>query len=416
MTLSSNLFRYRFSQIDENEQEYFKSDADEWEYSAKVQHSWAASRRLAVKSGLSAKLIRNDNTTSFADTIYDRSGNRVPLALLGVNPLIRTNTNAQKYATFVEADWLAHPRLNLNFGLRADYYQFLHDGLYLAPRASVKYKLAEKHSLRASGGVYYQAPSYVWVANPFNEGLKALQNRMAVVGYDCLIREDLRLSVEGYYKKYSDLPGGIVPGKTDYIVLTNTGTGFGGREDDFQSFGYYDLTSTGTGQAYGTEFMVQKKFSDIPLYGIFSLTYSKSEVTANNGTTYPGQYDQRVIFNLSGGYIFNSKWEVAAKFRYYTGVPYTPIYRPAENPSNPGSIVNLPDEYLSARLKPGHHLDIRVDRYFNFSNWTLIVYLDIQNIYNYKIPQRPSYDFWENRIITSSDIGILPSVGVSFEI
>ena len=70
----------------------------------------------------------------------------------------------------------------------------------------------------------------------------------------------------------------------------------------------------------------------------------------------------------------------------------------------------------SARLKPGHHLDIRVDRYFNFSNWTLIVYLDIQDIYNYKIPQRPSYNFWENRIITSSDIEILPSVGVSLEI
>lgn len=416
VTLSSNLFRYRFSQIDENEQEYFKSNADEWEYSAKVQHSWVASKRLGVKSGVSAKLIRNDNTTSFADTIYDRSGNRLPVALLGVVPLIQTNASAQKYAAFVEADWLAHPRLNLNFGVRADYYQFLNDGLYLAPRASLKYKLAEGHSLRASGGVYYQSPSYVWVVNPFNKDLKALQNRMAVVGYDFLMRDDLRLSVEGYYKKYSHLPSGIVGGKTDYIVQTNTGTGFGGREDDFQSFGYYDLTSTGTGQAYGAEFLLQKKFSDIPLYGIFSLTYSQSEVTANNGITYPGQYDQRVIFNLSGGYIFNSKWEVAAKFRYYTGVPYTPIYRPAENPGNPGSIVNLPDEYLSARLQPGHHLDIRLDRYFNFRNWTLIVYLDIQNVYNYKIPQRPSYDFWENRINTSSDIGILPSVGVSLEI
>jgi len=38
-----------------------------------------------------------------------------------------------------------------------------------------------------------------------------------------------------------------------------------------------------------------------------------------------------------------------------------------ENPANPGTIQNLPDEYLSARLKAGHHLDVRVDRFFNFS-------------------------------------------------
>jgi len=49
-------------------------------------------------------------------------------------------------------------------------------------------------------------------------------------------------------------------------------------------------------------------------------------------------------------------------------------------------------------------------------NLTLLGYLDVQNIYNYKIPQRSSYDFWENRIITSSDIGILPSIGISFVI
>ncbi len=416
LTLGMNLFRYRFSQLDQNEIEYFKSDADEWENSVKLQHYWVATKTFGVRSGLSAKFIRNDNTTSFADTIYDRSGNRVPVSAIGVDPFVKTNTRAQKYAAFMEVDWLLHPWFNVNAGLRADYYEFLSDKLYLAPRLSVKYKLTDKISIRTSGGIYYQSPSYVWVVNPFNEQLKALQNRMAVVGWDYLFRDDLRMSLEGYYKKYSDLPSGIVPGVTDYLVLTNTGTGFGGRQDDFQSFGYYDLTSSATGIAYGSELLVQKKFSEIPLYGLFSLTYSKSEVTANNGMTYPGQYDQRFILNLSGGYIFNDKWEIAAKFRYFTGVPYTTLYRPSKNPTNPGSIQNLPADYLTSRTPAGHHLDVRVDRYFNFSSYTLIVYLDIQNIYDYKIPQRPSYDFWADEINTSSDIGILPSIGISLEL
>lgn len=416
LTVGLNLYRYRLSQLDENEQEYFSSDADEWEYSTKLQHYWIASQSIGIRSGIMAKFFKSENTTSFADTVYDRSGNRIPVAAIGINPSIQDNTTAQKFAFYAEADWLVSSKVSINFGVRGDYYQFLNDKLYFAPRASIKYEIAEKHSLRASGGVYYQSPSYVWIANPVNKRLKALQNRMGVLGWDFLIRNDLRLSLEGYYKKYSNLPGGTVPGATDYIVLTNTGTGFGGREDDFQSFGYYDLNSNATGDSYGAELLLQKKFSDIPLYGLMSFTLGKTELEANNGKTYPGQYDQRFIFNLSGGYILNSKWEFAAKFRYFTGVPYTPIYRPSVNAENPGSIVNLPDEYLAARLDAGHHLDIRVDRYFNFSSWTLIVYLDIQNIYDYKVPQRPRYDFWEDRIIRSSEIGILPSIGISLEI
>jgi hypothetical protein len=130
---------------------------------------------------------------------------------------------------------------------------------------------------------------------------------------------------------------------------------------------------------------------------------------------YPGQFDQSVIVNVSGGYIFNANWQVSAKFRYFTGVPYTPVYRPTENPVNPDQIQNLPDEYLSQRLEPGHHLDIRVDRFWYIGGITLITYVDIQNIYNYKFQMIPQYDFWEDQVVDRGDIGILPSIGISLE-
>lgn len=416
LTASTGLNRFRFRQIDENEQEYFRSDADEQEFNLKAQHYWVASKKVGVRTGISSKTILNENTTVFADTIFDRSGNRVPVAQIGVAPVNETNTTARKLAAFGEIDWLLNPLVNLNLGIRADYYDFIDKSTYVAPRVSVKYQFLPKHSLRLSGGIYYQSPSYVWMLNPANKKLTALKNEMGVAGWDFLARRDFRVSVESFYKRYSNLPTGILPGVTDYIVLTNTGTGFGGREDDFQSFGYYELESTATGRAYGFEVLFQKKFSDLPFYGLMSLSWSKSEVTAKNGLTYPGQYDQRFIFNLSGGYILNSKWEFAAKFRYFTGAPYTPIYRPVENPLNPGSIQNLPEEYLAARLDAAHHLDIRVDRHFSINGFTLTAYVDIQNVYDYKIPQRPSYDFWDNSIINASDIGILPSIGISLEL
>ncbi|MEJ2537376.1 MAG: TonB-dependent receptor [Calditrichia bacterium] len=413
VTVNSNLFQYKFSQLDQFEQEYFNSKADEYEYGLKIQHYWALSKSLGILSGISAKQIRNQNTTIFADTIYDRSGNRVPLSSLGIPPNTRTNSEAQKYASFVEFEWLASSKITMNLGLRGDYYSFIDEPFYLAPRIALKYRLTDPFSIRLSGGIYYQSPSYVWVVNQDNKRLKALQNQMVVLGFDYLLQNDFRISLETYYKRYLDLPTGVVPGVTDYIVITNTGIGYGGNEDDFQSFGYIDLVSEATGKAYGLELLFQKKFSEIPCYGQASFFLGKSEVIAFNGKTYPTQYDQRFIFNLSGGYIFNSNWEISAKFRYFTGVPYTPVYIPSQNPVNPGTIQNLPGEYLTSRLAAGHHLDIRADRYFNFKSWTLILYLDIQNIYNYKIPQRPVYDFWANEINTSSSIGILPSIGIS---
>jgi hypothetical protein len=415
VTLTNNLFRYKFSQLNENEEEYFKSDADEWETGLKVQHYWVKDRSFGLRSGFSAKFVKNINSTEFADIIYDRSGNEVPFSILGLPQSIDESIAANKYSVYSEFDWFFSSGLDINAGIRADYYHFLDDELYIAPRLSIKYNINDMLKIRASGGIYYQSPAYVWTTNPFNKGLKALQNNMGVLGLDYLLREDIRISLEGYYKDYSNLPSGTLAGINDHIVITNTGTGFGGREDDFQSFGYFDLTSTAEGTAFGAELLVQKKYSSIPLYGLMSFTYSKSELLANNGNTYPGQYDQRFIFNLTGGYIFNSKWEIAGKFRYFTGVPFTTVYRPSENPLNVGYIQNIPEEYLNDRTNPGHHLDLRVDRYFNFRNWTLIVYIDVQNVYDFKIPQRPTYDFWDDSIINSSSIGILPSIGISAE-
>ena len=413
---SVNLSRFRLSQIDENEVEYFMNDSDEWEYAVKALFFRTLSSRLNLITGISAKEIKNLNTVAFTDTIYNRSGNRVPVKTLGLPLLTKENIATQKFAGFTELEWKIGSDLTLQSGFRLDYYHFLDRPWSVSPRLSIKYDATSLFSMHASGGLYTQSPSYVWVINSSNRNLSVLQNRMIVIGGDYLIREDTRLSVETYLKNYIGLPTGIIPDITDYIVITNTGASFGGREDDFQSFGYFDLVSDGRGKSNGFELSLQKKFSDIPLYGLVSLAFNKSEFTAKNGKSYPGQFDQRFIMNVSGGYIFSDKWEVSAKFRYFTGVPYTPVYRPSENPLGSGSIQNLPHEFLSDRLQPGHHLDVRVDRIFNFPDLTLIVYADIQNIYNYKIPMKPVYDFWNDKIVNSSEIGILPSIGISLEI
>lgn len=405
---------YRFSQVDENEEEYFASDAVEREAVLKANSKIHLTDHDELRSGFSYKTAWLNNHTSFADTIYDRNGRKIAVDDLGLPQTISIKTSADKIGSYLKHERSWSFRLETDLGVRSDYYNFLNDKSYIAPRFSVSFQLTDKTRLKSSIGTYYQSPAYVWTLNPVNRNLKALRNDMGVLGFNHLLNEYFGLTTEVYYKNYSNLPTGATP-ETSYLVLTNSGVGYGGREDNFQSFGYIPLVSSGTGEAYGLEISLQKKYSRDCCYGQAALSIGRSEYTAANGKTYPGQFDQRVIFSVSGGFKPNPRWEYSGKFRFWTGSPYTPVYRPSANPSNPGEIQNIPDEYLTKRLKEGHHLDLRVDRRFNYTGWTMIVFMDIQNVYNYRLETLPSYDFWEDKVDNVNGIGILPSIGISAE-
>jgi len=408
-----NYNQFRFSQIDTTETEYFKSEADEAESILRLKAYRSFTDNLGFTAGLVTKYVNLNNQTEFADTIFDRNGQKVVPTDLGLPSLNQQDMNVSKHAFFVESDWVIFPKLEVIGGIRGDYYEYIDEKLWLSPRISANFIVNPSLSFKGSSGIYYQSPSYVWIVNPENKKLKALQNQMNIIGIDYLLRYDYRLTIEAYHKKYSQIPTGTLPGVTDYLVISNSGAGFGGREDNFQSFGYIDLVSEADGQAYGLELSIQKKYSDIPLYGQMTLSWGKSEYTAYNGQKYPNQFDQRFIFNLSGGYKFNEKWEVSGKFRYFTGVPYTPIQIPSE--ANNYQIQNIPQEYLSQRLDAGHHLDLRVDRYINLKNISIKLFIDIQNVYDYAVPIKPTYDFWNKEISESNSIGLLPSIGVSVD-
>ncbi|HSR17655.1 MAG TPA: hypothetical protein VLM39_06130, partial [Ignavibacteriaceae bacterium] len=191
-----------------------------------------------------------------------------------------------------------------------------------------------------------------------------------------------------------------------YLVLANTGAGFEGSEGNFVSFGLEPLLSSGYGKSRGVEISIQKKLSEIPYYGLLSLTYSRSDYTSLDGIKRSGSYDQNWLFNLSGGYKIDKFWEASVKFRFASGSPYTPF-----NSDGTQSTAN----YNSRRLKSAHSVDLRIDKRWYFSAWTLITYLDIQNIYNKKNSTTIRWNQRELQADEESSIGFLPSIGISAE-
>jgi hypothetical protein len=155
------------------------------------------------------------------------------------------------------------------------------------------------------------------------------------------------------------------------------------------------------------EISAQKRLSEIPLYGIASVTWARALFTPLDGRERPGAYDQRVVMSIGGGYRFDDRWEASARFRYATGRPTTP-FRP--DGSQDARLL------YSERLKDFHALDVRVDRRWNFARWNLIVYLDVQNVYDNEYSGGLRWNAREQRVEEKeASIGLLPSVGISAE-
>lgn len=397
LRLYRNFTDYNTRQSDSLLNPIFKNISREEENNIQLDVVHKFLQNLEMNFGASAKFIEFDADILFP-TFVTSFGDVLP----SLN--FKKSNNYFKGASYINFNYRPFGKFVSNFGLRFDYFDAITKKSYLSPRLSLSYFLTDNFTLNFSTGIYKQFPSLIWLAAyEQNKNLKAIDVKQYIIGFDYLLREDTQIKLEGFLKNYSDYPTSLI---RPYLVLANTGAGFAGSDDNFSSFGLDPLVSAGSGFARGVEFSLQKKMSNIPLYGILSLTYSKSDFKALDGITRSSNYDQNWLINLSGGYRFNMYWEVSARFRFASGRPYTPF----EN----NGIQNV-SNLNSRRLKSAHSLDIRVDRRWMFKNWMLVTYVDIQNIYNRRNLSGVRWDRQTNSIDETSSIGILPSIGIAAE-
>ncbi len=286
VTLSRTFIDYNTLQRDSLLQPIFKNISREQENSLRADIVYKFSPSTEITAGLMGKFIKfeadvlvPDFVTSFGDTL--------PVNSLGVSDVY------SKLSGYVNLNHIFFERLKTNLGLRLDYFDPLEKKFYPAPRISASYSLTDLTSINASGGIYYQSPSYIWLAAGENrKDLTDIRADHLVLGIDHFLREDALAKIETFYKWYSDYPTSLI---RPYLILANTGAGFAGSDDNFSSFGLEPLTGKGRGYSRGIELSVQKKLSELRFYGIVSLTYSETKFTPLDGITRPGAYDQKWI-------------------------------------------------------------------------------------------------------------------------
>jgi hypothetical protein len=393
LTLGFNYIEYFYQQNDSLLNPIFRNKSTENELYIKSEIVYQLNKSFEATMGIKTQHIDFQNDVLISNFITDFGDS------LAIDKLFKTQTT--KASTFLQFSYYNN-WFRLTLGSRADYFDLIKDKYVISPRIQSSIILDSETNINISYGNYYQSPSYIWlIANPTNRQLSFLKTDQYIAGIERFVRRDTKISLESYYKRYSNYPTSI---DRPYLILANTGAGFGGAEEGFASFGLDRLVDSGDGQSWGIELFLQKKYSELPYYGLFSIGYGQSEFTALDEVSRPSNWDQRWIANLGGGYIFNSNWEVGLKFRLATGRPYTPF--------NDDGTKNI-SSYNTERLSVNHSLDVRIDKRWMFDKWMMVTYVDVQNIYNRRQKDIPRWNERDGTIDNEAGIGILPTIGLS---
>lgn len=302
----------------------------------------------------------------------------------------KTGIDFIKYGFFAKGERkFFNDDLGISFGFRFDADTFSQGSRLIdnfSPRLSLTYNLTEDQSwkINASVGRYFKMPTYTMLGfqnlngNFVNKSAKYTQSDHAVMGLEYSPGNAARITLEGFYKKYSQYPISLI----DQVSLANKG-------GDFEVLGNEAITSNGSGKSYGMEVLYQQKLAK-NFYGVFAYTYFHSQFTTSLGKYLPSVWDSRHLISFSGGYKLKRNWEISARWRFSGQTPYVPVDLDASLSAYPEIILDY-NQLGNAKLDPFNLADIRFDKKWNFKRYSFNFYFEIQNFLAQAVPLPEEY-------------------------
>ena len=301
----------------------------------------------------------------------------------------KTGYNASVYANY---SFTILKRLSLNAGIRYDYTGFARQNT-LSPRLSGSFQLNETSSLNFAAGIFYQDPVYSEIADqPSGRNLQEEKLTSVIAGYKKYFNPDLKLTIEGWYKKL------------DNLVVRPV-------------IGAVEQNNSGDGYAYGADVSLTKRLTK-KIHGQIGYSYMQSRRNDHNGM---GEYDfafsQPHQLNALIGYMPGKHWILSAKFRYATGKP-TNEYIVHSNIFNTSSNIRYSEEITGQnkrRLPDFISLDIRADYRFQIRQLGLTAFVDIVDILNRQNPNGEGFNYIYGKTYYEG-ISIFPTFGIKFQL
>ncbi len=259
----------------------------------------------------------------------------VPLMAHGVD--IRDQWSRVRGGVWVEPQVKLGP-VELQPGLRLQ-GDSLVQASAVEPRIGAEADLGESVQLHAAGGRHTQAPEVDAVARA-TDALDLIDSWQAVAGVNWAVAGRWELGVEGWGRTLT----GAVVDKAGAPVQTVSG------------------------QAGGVELTTRYRLRDL-FFAYASVSLARS---VRGGA--PADYDQPLIVNLVGSWDFAEGWNAGLRYRYASGLPYSPL--DGLYSADTDTWAPVPKAPNAARLPDYQKVDVHLERAWAFKQWTLTGYLE----------------------------------------
>jgi len=265
--------------------------------------TWFASEEHRVQAGWSYKILKMLYNEKFAGST-----------------IINWDQSPFILAAYLKETWRPGPELAVDAGLRVTKYE-LYDPVIIDPRINFKYFLQSNFALKGSWGTYSQ---FLFTINkddqllrvvdfwqPISRLYKPQRAQHFVIGADYRGRDGVTLSLDLYYKPYSNI--------LDISKVYHPSDG---------DVGFV----SGTAKVYGAELLLKK--TQGKLFGWLGYAYSFVERSLdynNNGVLerevgeiYRAKYDIPHSLNLVVNYEFSDINTLGFSLVTHSGQPFTP--------------------------------------------------------------------------------------------
>ena len=340
----------------------------------------------------------------------------------------REDLKAFEPSLFAEDDLLIG-NFKVNYGLRFNMYSLTNKKYYsIEPRISILYKILDDLSVKfayskmqqnihllTNSGVGLQ--NDIWV--PSTAKVKPQKSEQWTVGLTkYFAKGNIELTIEAYKKYFTDI--------IDYKEGVNVIVNLEGWENTIQK--------SGKGYSEGLELLIHKKTGRLSGFASYTLAKSVRQFDSINlGKEYPFRYDNKHVFNITGNFQINKKWDVSATWVYKSGEPITlPLYQIADDPFNTTGRTKFDGLPIYTtrngyRLPAYHRADIglnytsithkgRIKKWsfsvFNLYNRNNILYIKVQSqLYDYNVQTK---EFKRRQVLVPKSLfPIIPSVSYS---
>lgn len=310
------------------------------------------------------------------------------------------------------ANWLHRfsDAFSMTLGLHSQHF-LLNGAQSLEPRLGLRYKLTERQNLNFGAGMHSQLqPLTVYFvkdrnAEPAtvlpNKGLDFTRALHAVVGYDLLLSEAVRIKAETYYQHLYNVP---VNTFASPFSMLNAGR-------DFVLPNQIDLENTGTGYNYGFELTLERFFSK-GYYFLGTVSLFQSRYTGSDGVERNTAFNGNMVLNGLAGKEFKLGKQMTLSFdtkvTYAGGNRYTPIDLAASAAA--GREVNIVEQSFEARLPDYFRADFKTTLRMNFKGFAQQFSVDLQNISNHQNVFQYGYNATTGKISTIYQRGFFPDI------